>query len=146
VTHMVIPCPKRKSVTTKRDPPAPKMLNTINMPTSPNNTIVYITLGCALLLIGILVFKYGNEQNPYELTKTRLQTLEHAVRTHINAQGAPPTALSELGLPEEALHDHLGEPFRYEVSEHSVTILSYGSDKKPGGLTFRKDFKAVIEF
>ena len=58
---------------------------------------------------------------------------------------ALPEKLSELNLGEGGLKDGIGFPFVYEVDGDSVTIVSYGSDGKPGGHTFSSDKKITFE-
>ena len=115
------------------------------MPQLSTNAKSGLVLGCAALAIIILLIFNGNRENPHKLTQDRLQALEEAVVTFIQKNGRAPTALSELSLPEASLMDHIGEPFIYLVDEQSVTIITYGADKKPGGFSFKRDSTVVID-
>ena len=74
-----------------------------------------------------------------------MSRLEEAVTSFVEKNGRAPEALTELGLPEKELQDHLGEPFIYRVDDGSLTLLSFGSDKKPGGHSFRRDYSVTID-
>ncbi|MCH6256299.1 hypothetical protein MLD52_07050 [Puniceicoccaceae bacterium K14] len=106
----------------------------------------------AVLVIGIIVFAialtlvfFGDLQNPKQISRERLTNLEQSIISYIEENGRAPQQLSALGLPEEQLQDHLGEPFIYTVTEDTVTLLSYGSDKEKGGFFFKRDYSVEID-
>ncbi|MDQ8188294.1 hypothetical protein [Pelagicoccus sp. SDUM812002] len=104
-----------------------------------------LTIGIAALVIVLLLVFYGDVENPKKISLARMNTVEMAINSFIEANGRAPSALSELGLPEEALQDHIGEPFKYIVTEDSVTVLSYGSDKESGGSFFKRDYSVTVD-
>lgn len=102
-------------------------------------------MGIAILVIIVLLIFFGGNESPKQISLNRLQNLEQEVAAFIETNKRAPTDLSELGLSQEELQDHLGEPFMYTVNEHSITLLSYGSDKKPGGKFFKQDYSVTID-
>ncbi|MDF1813000.1 MAG: hypothetical protein P1V20_12320 [Verrucomicrobiales bacterium] len=98
-------------------------------------------LGGLIIAMIVIYFAFGRKAgpNPAALTDSRLQALEEAVIDWAQKQGAPPEKLSDLGLESEALTDHIGNPFIYDVSGTKVTITSFGADSKPGGVMFKAD-------
>lgn len=112
----------------------------------PYGWVPKAVLGTAIAVIVVLLLLFGDRENPYQETRSRLNALEAPVRAYAAEYGKPPTTLDDLSLPPEALVDHLGEPFRYEVDGPRVTLTSYGSDKKPGGILFKKDVTVSFEW
>lgn len=102
-------------------------------------------IGIAVAVIVAVVVLFGDKENPYQRTRDRMAELETAIRTFAEAHGQPPASLSDLPVDAALLNDHLGEAFQYSVDGDSVTILSYGSDKEPGGLFFKKDLELSFE-
>jgi hypothetical protein len=98
----------------------------------------------ALATIVLLLFLFGDRTSPAALTDERLYNLKTAVIAFAESHGEVPSALADLQLDAEALHDHLGEPFRYQRDGTTITITSYGSDKEPGGFFFKRDH--VVKF
>lgn len=102
-------------------------------------------IGIAISAITVLLILFGDLKNPKDVSNNRLNELKRAVISFVETNGRAPVDLSELGLPEDKLQDHLGEPFIYTVNDHSIRLLSYGSDKKPGGNFFKGDYSVTIE-
>ncbi len=115
------------------------------MSSSPSNKKAYFAIGIAAVTMVVLLILYGDVENPKHVSQNRLKELKQEVISFMETNKRIPTDLSELGLPEEMLQDHLGEPFKYIVDEHSITLLSYGSDKEPGGSFFKRDISTTIE-
>jgi hypothetical protein len=115
------------------------------MPSSTSNFNAGLLCGAAILVIAVLLILFGDRDNPMQKTRDRMQRLERAILSYVDDYNEAPESLAELKLPEEDLQDHLGEPFRYTVKEGSVTLTSYGSDKKPGGFLFKRDRQTVFE-
>ncbi len=115
------------------------------MASLPKNTKFFAAIAIAALAIVFLLVFFGDLKSPKQLSLDRLQEIEQQIDAFIETNGRAPAALSELGLPEETLQDHMGEPFKYIVTADSVTVLSYGSDKEPGGSFFKKDYSVTIE-
>ena len=111
----------------------------------PTNLKPYLAAGIASLVIVVLLVSYGDAENPKKVSLERLQNLEQEIAAFVAANKRAPAGLSELGLPAEQLRDHIGEPFIYRVDEGSITVLSYGSDKEPGGSFFKRDYSVTIE-
>ena len=110
----------------------------------PDRALVITMAVMAVALVAGLIY-LGDRQPRARITLERLETLKTAVTAYTKTNGAPPKVLSDLGLPSEALQDHIGEPFHYSVLvDGTVSIVSRGLDKEPGGLMFHKDYK--VEF
>ncbi|MDQ8181708.1 hypothetical protein [Pelagicoccus sp. SDUM812005] len=104
-----------------------------------------LAIALALSVIVALLVLFGNQENPKQVSLQRLEKLEVHIAAFVEANKRAPANLAELGLPAELLQDHMGEPFKYIVSDESVTVLSYGSDKQPGGSFFKGDYSVTIE-
>lgn len=115
------------------------------MSSPSKNLKFYSAIGVASLVIVILLVLFRDAENPKKISLNRLQVLEQEIASFVETNGRAPANLSELGLPAEGLQDHIGEPFLYLVSADSVTVLSYGSDKEPGGSFFKKDYSVTIK-
>ena len=115
------------------------------MPSSASNFSAGLIGGTAILVIAVLLILFGDRDNPTQKTRERLHRLERAVLSYVEDHKEAPKSLAELNLPEEDLQDHLGEPFLYTVKEGTVTLTSYGSDKKPGGFLFKRDRQTVFK-
>lgn len=115
------------------------------MPSIPKKLRTLLAIGIPGLVIIVLLVLFGDAENPKQISLNRLRDLKQEVTEFINANGRAPADLAELGLPVEQLQDHLGEPFKYIVTEHDITLLSYGSDKKPGGSFFKQDYSVTID-
>ena len=110
----------------------------------PNRIAAIIVAVAALVIAGGLVF-FGDLENPAQRTRERLEQLENVIVLYAREHGGPPESLEALGLPPEQIQDHLGEPIRYSVSGSTVLLTSYGSDKKPGGFLFKRDYKRTFD-
>ena len=104
-----------------------------------------LLLGLAGLLIVVLLILNGDRESPNKRTGNRLRVLEQALTSYAKEHGSTPETLSELALPEVQLQDHLGEPFTYRVDGTTITLLSYGSDKTPGGGFFKRDHTVTFD-
>ncbi|MBD5782323.1 hypothetical protein IEN85_22680 [Pelagicoccus sp. NFK12] len=104
-----------------------------------------LAIGSAALTMGLLLVFYGDAESPKRVSLDRLDRIEKAITAFIETNDRVPTSLQALGLPQEDLQDHIGEPFKYIVTADSVTVMSYGSDKEPGGSFFKKDFSVTID-
>lgn len=109
-----------------------------------------LTLG---ILLGLIVFMVillrspaSKMQSPAMITQQKLATLKTAVLEYAKNNQKLPTKLTDLNLPEQATLDPGGVPFVYQIDGNKVTILSYGSDGKPGGHTFSADQKTVFRW
>lgn len=111
----------------------------------PSKYKPHLAIGIAGVIMVALLILYGDVENPKHVSQNRLKDLKQEIISFIETNKRAPTDLSELGLPEEQLKDHLGEPFQYIVTEKDLTLLSYGSDKKPGGSFFKRDFSVTID-
>jgi hypothetical protein len=120
---------------------------TMNAKKSPpvSNLNAGLAGGVAVLVIATLLVFFGDHENPLQQTRDRLSRLEESILSYVKEHGEAPSSLEELDLPEEDLQDHLGEPFMYTRQEGTVSITSYGSDKKPGGHFFKRDHEVVVE-
>ncbi len=98
----------------------------------------------ALAIIAFLLIRFGDRTSPAALTQARLHSLKSAVLAYAESHGEAPNALTDLELDAQALQDHIGEPFRYERDGAQVTIISYGSDKEPGGFFFKRDHEVTF--
>lgn len=115
------------------------------MSSIPAKTKFSVAIGIAVLaIVGLLVFN-GGASSPKQASLDRLAKIERAITSFVETNNEAPATLSELGFAEEELKDHTGEPFKYIVSEDSITVLSYGSDKEPGGSFFKRDFSVTID-
>lgn len=108
------------------------------------NLKTILTLGIPCLVIAILLIFFGDTKNPKEISLERMENLKDAITSFAESKQRAPVDLAELGLSGEQTQDHLGEPFKYSVSNGTVTLLSYGSDKEPGGSFFKKDFSVTF--
>ena len=99
----------------------------------------------AVLVIAVLLIFFGDRENPAQKTRDRLHRLEQAVLSYVETHQKAPSSLADLKLPAEALQDHLGEPILYTVADGTVTLTSYGADKKPGGFFFKRDHRVAFE-
>lgn len=115
------------------------------MPSKSKNLKPFLAIGVACLAIVVLLIFFGDAESPKQISLNRLNHLKQEISTFIEKNGRAPTALAELGLPDEQLEDHIGEPFIYTVTEKDITVLSYGSDKEPGGSFFKRDFFVTID-
>lgn len=102
-------------------------------------------VGALAAFIVILLLKHGDEENPKRVSLDRMAVIKREISRYLETNGKVPNSLTELGLPEAELQDQYGEPFVYQVSEDSITVLSYGSDNEPGGRFFERDFSVVVE-
>ncbi|MBK1877093.1 hypothetical protein [Pelagicoccus mobilis] len=113
---------------------------------SKKQTLQALGFICVLVaFISFLLIRSGAEESPKGISLDRLAAIKQEIARYVETNGKAPNSLSELPLPEAELQDHYGEPFIYQVSEDSITVLSYGSDKEPGGRFFDKDFSVVVE-
>lgn len=115
------------------------------MSSKSRNLNPFIALGIASLIIVVLLIFFGDAESPKQLSLNRLENLKQEISTFVQQNGRAPTGLPELGLPEEQIQDHIGEPFIYTVENGTIKVLSYGSDKKPGGSFFKRDFWVTID-
>ena len=110
------------------------------MSTNSKNIKFFASIGVGALTIVLLLVFFGDVENPKEISVQRLQLIEKTIESYIAANGEAPGSLTELDLEQGQLVDHLGEPFIYSVDDSAITVMSYGSDKEPGGSFFKKDF------
>ena len=71
--------------------------------------------------------------------------MEAAVKGYAAEQGKLPERLADLGVEDAVLLDHVGGEMQYSVESGSVTILSFGSDKKPGGTFMKRDYSVTFD-
>lgn len=103
-------------------------------------------LGGLVLTVVLIYFVFGRQKNnPALITADRMAALQVSVSDWAKEKGAPPQNLSDLGLPSEALEDHIGNPFTYQISGSEVTISSLGADGKPGGVMFKADRQITFD-
>ncbi len=114
------------------------------MSSIPRNLKTILTIGIPCLVIAILLIFFGDTKNPKEISLDRMENLKKEITSFSESNGRAPVDLAELRLPAEQTQDHLGEPFKYSVSDGTITLLSYGSDKEPGGSFFKKDFSMTF--
>ncbi|MDF1751360.1 MAG: hypothetical protein P1U89_01160 [Verrucomicrobiales bacterium] len=112
---------------------------------SENKKSNLIIFGLIVVMV-VVYFAFGRKgENPATITTQRLNHLKSEVIAWSEEKGAPPQSLSELGLEESALVDHIGTPFTYNVSGSRVSISTPGADKKPGGIMFKADRVVTFE-
>ena len=115
------------------------------MSSNSSNRTAFLAMGVAGLVIVVILVFFGDRENPLQESQERLDGLEQAIRAYVEIHKKAPESLLELKLPSEGLQDHLGEPFNYMVTNATVVLTSYGSDKKPGGVLFKRDHQRVIK-
>ncbi|MEM9281297.1 MAG: hypothetical protein AAGA96_05680 [Verrucomicrobiota bacterium] len=106
----------------------------------------YIFIGvCVAFIIGGMIFLSDKKPVSVEI-EDRMASLQVAIEAWHAEKGSPPATLQELGLPEEEILDIMKEPFQYKVSEDgsTVTLLTFGADRKPGGKMFRADKELIF--
>lgn len=115
------------------------------MPSLPKNTKTVFGIGIPCLVIAVLLVLFRDIESPKQISLDRLENLKREVIAFIETNKRAPANLSELDLSPEQLQDHIGEPFKYTISDDTITLLSYGSDKEPGGSFFKRDFSVTID-
>ncbi len=107
---------------------------------SPQGRIGWKFFTVVLLALGALILLFGDRENPANITRDRMALIKERILAYAETNGQPPDSLAQLGMEPSVLTDHLGEPFQYSVEDGTVTLVSFGSDKKPGGTFFKKDY------
>ena len=104
-----------------------------------------------LFLLGLVVFiavlmkSASQSKNSGIVTLEKLDAVKVAVLDYAEKNNALPKSLVELNLTKEETSDY-GSDLFYQVEGNKVTIISYGSDGKPGGHTFRADQRLTFSW
>lgn len=109
------------------------------MAMSDNRKTIFVVCGLIAAMLVIYFVFAPKGPPPATITDARLRDLEEAVMQWARENGSPPEKLSDLGLNEELLADHIGNPFIYHAEGSKVTISSLGADGRPGGVMFKAD-------
>ena len=106
----------------------------------------YTFIAVCVLAIGAGAFFLRNQKPPSVEINDRMVALQVAIENWNAEKGRPPETLDELGLPKEEMEDVIKEVFQYSVSEDgkTVTLATYGADRKPGGKMFHADRELVF--
>jgi hypothetical protein len=106
----------------------------------PERSFFLVTGGMVVAMAAIFfLFAYGKE-HPVDTNHRRMEVLEAAIIGFAGQNKRLPATLAELDVPPENLTDHIGEPYIYTPDTLTVTLTSYGADKKPGGWMFTRDY------
>ncbi len=106
----------------------------------PERSFFLVLGGMALAMIAIYYFFAAGKEHPVDTNRARMGDLKAAIIAYADRNDRLPATLDELDVPPEDLVDHIGEPYIYTPDTLTVTITSYGADKKPGGWMFTRDY------
>jgi|GEM_PF-3248731 len=112
--------------------------------TEQKKTYIFLAVCLGVIVAGAVIL-HGRKPPSVEI-EDRMAALQVAIEAWYAEKGSPPETLQDLGLPEEEIQDIVKKVFQYFVSEDgtTVTLLTLGSDGKPGGKMFRADRERVF--
>ncbi len=106
----------------------------------PERSFFLVTGGMFVAMVAIFFFFAYGKEHPVDTNRQRMEVLKTAIIDFSGENNRLPTTLTELDVPPENLTDHIGEPYVYTPDTLTVTLTSYGADKKPGGWMFTRDY------
>ena len=113
---------------------------------SDRRKTILVLSGLAIIIVVIYLVGGNTGPSPAMTTKNRLRNLKPVIVDWVREKGSPPAALSDLGLPMEAITDHTGTPFVYNLQGTQITISWLGADGKPGGHMFKADHSVTFDY
>lgn len=104
---------------------------------------LYFIIG-GIIVIAVAAIFGSRLTSPADVDNAAFQRAEAAIRSHYQASGTLPDALSDIDAPAETFHDRTGFPLDFQRSGKTITLTSYGGDQKPGGIMFKADKEHIF--